>query len=741
MTATMDNTTKWVSRIFLVFVFASLLTPLVTFTSLLFPFVTSKAFLFRICIEIALPFYLFLIAARPDWRPSLKNPLNIAVLVFVAINVITAFTGVNVTRSLWGNFERMGGAYYLAHLAALYFYVLMLAKISENFLQWFLRAVIISAGLVTLNGFSGWLGGPVIVLDPSLPSRVSSTFGNPIFLGSFLILPFTLTAYLTLSSPEKWQKWTYGITSVLFLWGILISGTRGAAVGLIAGALLALAIAAVAGTNGKIRAWILGIMAVFILIMGLGFGFAKSLPQGTLVYRLFNLRDSNSQARLLQWKMAWQGSKERPLTGVGAENYYVIANKHNDPAIYQYDRSWFDKPHNYFLEILATNGWPGFLAYIAMLVLVVFAFWRSYKEQLLSGLEMAVLIAGFFAYSFQNLFVFDTIAASVMFYLFCGFAGYCLEVLRDSKAQNRAKFVPGILPNVVLGVSGVVMLYALFVTNIFPIRASKDINIGLAYAQRDPKITAAYFESMRSNTANFDQPAGANRFSEYLETLLRSDMASKDSKFVIDQVDKVTEFQRQVTEKFSNDPVLWIHLASGSILQALVHGQPLGEKQEAIIQKAVDLAPTRPEPLQVLLQLRGYQERWPDAVAVAKKISEIDPTNTRYKAQLASAYARNNEMEKAAQTLETALAEGYRFKNAQEFTWLLAHYESAQNYSRLVELYEKSIELGASDQEYFLRLARAYKKIGNTEKANSIKEMLILQSPNQSKEIEAFING
>src|SRR5438105_2929689 len=90
----------------------------------LFPFVTTKAFFFRIAVELALPFYLYLLVTEPKLRPNLKNPLNIAMLVFVVINFASSFSGGSVNRSLWGNFERMGGAYYTAHLVALYFYVI-----------------------------------------------------------------------------------------------------------------------------------------------------------------------------------------------------------------------------------------------------------------------------------------------------------------------------------------------------------------------------------------------------------------------------------------------------------------------------------------------------------------------------------------------------------------------------------------------------------------------------------------
>jgi hypothetical protein len=60
-------------------------------------------------LEIGLFFYVYLVLVRKELRPNLKNPLNIFILVFLVINFLSAIFGVNVTRSIWGNFERMAG--------------------------------------------------------------------------------------------------------------------------------------------------------------------------------------------------------------------------------------------------------------------------------------------------------------------------------------------------------------------------------------------------------------------------------------------------------------------------------------------------------------------------------------------------------------------------------------------------------------------------------------------------------
>src|ERR1035437_4098679 len=120
-----------ISVIFFILVSLALLSPLWVFKDLLFPFITSKAFAFRIFIELALPCYVYLLVRRRDYRPSWKNPLVLAMLGFLLFSFIASFAGVNQNRSLWGNFERMGGAYYVAHLTLLAMYVMMLGQIEQ----------------------------------------------------------------------------------------------------------------------------------------------------------------------------------------------------------------------------------------------------------------------------------------------------------------------------------------------------------------------------------------------------------------------------------------------------------------------------------------------------------------------------------------------------------------------------------------------------------------------------------
>ena len=55
------NNGKWVVVVFALLAGLALLTPFWVFKDLLFPYITSKAYFLRITVELALPFYVYLV--------------------------------------------------------------------------------------------------------------------------------------------------------------------------------------------------------------------------------------------------------------------------------------------------------------------------------------------------------------------------------------------------------------------------------------------------------------------------------------------------------------------------------------------------------------------------------------------------------------------------------------------------------------------------------------------------------
>lgn len=732
-------------NIFFILVCLALTAPLWVFKDLLFPYVTSKAFFFRIAVELALPFYLYLILSEKKFRPNLKNPLSLAMLGFVLVNWISAFFGVNINRSLWGNFERMGGAYYITHLALLYFYILLLGQYSGRYIKLVLQCFLLVAAIIALNGVSGWLGGPTLTLDPSLPGRASSTLGNPIYLGAFAILPIFLSGFFALQAQKIWAKIAYAILALIFLLAGFQSGTRGALVGLLAGLSAGFVAFAVFQPKQKIKIISFALLGALGLAAGLMFKNADKLPPGSTVRRIFQLKDSNTSARFIQWQSALKGFKEYPIFGTGPENYYIVANKYYNPELYQYDRSWFDKPHNYLLEILVTNGIAGLIFYAGILASSVWIIMLSFKKGFLTLLESCFLLAGFLAYQFQNLFVFDTVPTSVAFYSLLGFLGYLVWEINYQKpaVQKNEKYHNQNFVRAIFGATAVLAVYLFYATNWLPARVSKNVNYGYAYAGVDVKKAMEYFDTALSLPFNFDFSETGSKFTDFAAGLVagvdRTDPAKVN--FAKNIITKALEYQVEVAKKASNDPVVLQKLANAYLYAGFLENRPVPFEAVEALQKAISLAPNRVEARIALANLRLIQGFPKEAAAVLEEAARLDAKYGQTRWQSALVYRQAGDNKKAVEAAEKALELGFRLGNVAESQWLLDIYRTQKDFAKAVKIYETAAAANQLKIDDYVALVELYVKAGAQDKARELAGKVISLDKGRKEMLEKILKA
>jgi len=164
-----------------------------------------------------------------------------------------------------------------------------------------------------------------------------------------------------------------GLTAAAGLWALWLTYSRGAWLGLAAGlaagfALLARRRAVTAG---------LVLLAALVLVGALGF---------TLAPGRFGA-DETALRRLYIWEAAVRMIRDRPLTGVGLDNFlYFYRERYVPPAAWQ--EPDISHPHNIVLDFWVRLGIGGVLA----LVLLQFNFWRPVLSLARSeGLELRLV--------------------------------------------------------------------------------------------------------------------------------------------------------------------------------------------------------------------------------------------------------------------------------------------------------------------------------------------------------------
>lgn len=383
--------------------------------SLFFPFITGKNFAFRLIVEIMAGGWLALALTNPAYRPK-RTWILWAFAAFVVVIGIADMAGVYPHKSFWSNYERMEGWVTLAHLFV--YFVIMQAMLNTEKLwrQWWHTSLAISVlvglyGLFQLAGFITINQGGV---------RLDATFGNATYLGVYMMFHIFIAAlYLARSWVEEPKRRAvlasaYGGVIALNSFVLFFTATRGAMLGLMGGAMLAAIVLILLAPRSRV-AWRAGAVIGGVLVLAGAFWLVRDqawVQRIEPLHRLASISDEGlPDARQMNWGMAWQGLKERPILGWGQENYAAVFDKYYNPGMYAQE-PWFDRVHNIIFDWLVAGGVLGLLAYLSLHVLALLMVWRRgafepYEKAILTG-----LLAGYF---FYLLFTFDNITSYIFF--------------------------------------------------------------------------------------------------------------------------------------------------------------------------------------------------------------------------------------------------------------------------------------------------------------------------------------
>jgi len=331
-----------------------------------------------------------------------KTPLFWALSIFVMISFLAAVFGINFSQSFWSNFERMDGVFFLLHLFA--YFLLLRAFFEEKDWKIFWQ-VLLGISLVV---------GIISLLSPrETIGRLSGILGNPIYLGAFFTFSTFIGAWFFFCEKRKVWRVIFGAISVLYFILVILTGSRGPFIGIVLG-LLGLSFLAIfiLKPSKKIKiAMGLGFFTL-ILLGGTAYGLRNSpLLERTALGRAVDLKVD--QARIITWQISLSMWKGKPLLGWGQENFESGFSKYFKPELFRYERSWFDKPHNKYLEVLTSSGLLGLLAYLNIIgVLAFYLKSLSRKRKTITIFFSGLIIA----YLFQNLFAFDTPSTYITFF-------------------------------------------------------------------------------------------------------------------------------------------------------------------------------------------------------------------------------------------------------------------------------------------------------------------------------------
>jgi O-antigen ligase len=331
-------------------------------------------------------------------------PVLIISMFFIA--VITAFTGVNLTQSIWGNYFRLDGLYTLTHLVGLYFIVCLYWKNSWRILT----SLMITVGA---TGLSIWT---IIVFginefkpgyDLWNPIPVGISFGQPNFLAGYLLLTLPFILYLQKNYRQSYIKISCVILEMSVTLAIFITQSVASSL------LICLWWLGIIIIKGKKSLLIYGSISAILVISVSGIFFLNQRQ------KKFSW-DYQPESRTRIMIKTLLGATTRPILGWGWANVDAAFAKIPYPFPVETDL-YVDKAHSQILEIFTTSGILGLSTYLSIIVYLLFTLIQQFKANNFSDWHIALftVLLIYLLHSQTNV---TSIAEEIWFWIVAGIA-------------------------------------------------------------------------------------------------------------------------------------------------------------------------------------------------------------------------------------------------------------------------------------------------------------------------------
>ena len=347
--------------------------------------------------------------------------LVLAMCGMAASLAASTLASVNPALSLGGSAWRSWGLVtQLAALALAYLVAACCAGRPER-LCVMLRGLAASGLIAAVYGAAQYFGW-----DPLQPSqsyhagegiftivRPPSTLGHADYFANWLLCAVFAGAALALTETSRFWKWLARISVAAGCMAIVLSGTRAALAGLLAGAVFLTLWRGLRVTRGKV-------LAAGLVVVALT-AFYVSPAGGKLRARVhWSLEDPAGGARFWLWRDSLRMATARWPLGYGPETFIAsFARWQSADLARAYPDFYHESPHNIFLDVLVAQGLPGLLFFAAFSILGFAAAWAVRRNQPPGGARdtAGALAAALAATTIGGQFVCFTLPTALAYYV------------------------------------------------------------------------------------------------------------------------------------------------------------------------------------------------------------------------------------------------------------------------------------------------------------------------------------
>jgi len=361
-----------------------------------------------------------------------KTLLDIPILIFLAVQLLSLLFSIDLRTSLLGYYSRFNGG-----LASLVCYAILywasVSNLESKNVKSLLNTTLVSLLLVSAWGFLERLGIDASWWIQDVQNRVFSTLGQPNWLAAYLVILIFIPLAHYLKSKNIWSFALFTFTFLVLLF------TRSRS-GLLAFGISSVVFWSTYVFNLKTKKlsnllvignWALVIIISLIIIPNpikdllikapapeLKAGSGTSLETGGT---------QSSEIRKIVWTGAlriWQASAKNFWLGTGPETFAMAYYQHR-PIEHNNTSEWellYNKAHNEFLNYLATTGLLGLCSYLVLLSVMLISLIKSNSLTTDNWSLKTTFLVGWLTIPITNFWGFSVVIVQILMFLLPAFA-------------------------------------------------------------------------------------------------------------------------------------------------------------------------------------------------------------------------------------------------------------------------------------------------------------------------------
>ena len=741
----------------------------------------GKTIVFRSIMAILLFLFVFQLLYKKneiDLSSIKKNKIIWILGLFSLLVLLSTLFSQDISFSLWGSPYRAEGA--IDFFFYIIFAVISFLIIKPSSWNKVLNTSISIGLLVCAIAFIQLYGLFSNIFISASTGRPSSTMGNPIILGIYLLILFFITLSFAIREKMLNRRIFYIFSLLVFFVTILITGSRATYLGLSFSITYFLlfypdkkALPEAINPTQKSKKQlaphfkkIFFYKISFVIILILGF-FAvyyvntrntfPPLLEKNQIFQVIRprllVRTLLDEPRFSAWQVAFSAIKEKPILGWGPENLAIGFDKYYDPALPFISKAWggwWDRAHNVVLDMAVTSGILTAIIYITLFIIL---FWNLQKEknkqQLTKTGENPIIYHGIqatlIAYFVANLFSFDGFSTYLLFFLVIG---YCLHLTSLTNGAainiNNQKSLPagrqGIKgAKIVMGALFILLIVFLWKYNLVPLQINSEVVRADNFAE-DKKCKQAFL--VINKTLEKHSFLDAYVAMHYVE--IAKKCAGTSSAKDLEYTKKSIELMKEAVKIRPLYSRLWIFLGSFTTITANVEKDPqlkenLLKEAVSYFQKASQLAPKHQEVLiewaktnMVAEDYQSMREKSVKCIALDQSLSDCYSIKAA-----AEIYLKN--FSQAKEDLDIIIKRYSDAPSVSSLYLVVEAYNKMENYIGLVDVYKKLIRTDPNVAQYHSSLAFAYYKLGNYELAREEALIFMELMPTAKAEAEEFL--